>query len=115
MSADTALWTCEDGDLGGLLPRSPDWDVHGGVFEFHGAGWMLLVSVPEQAEADEVPAHLAALVDGLRFRVDLGVEPSNPPAEAWTFVRKVLEELCGALRGAGHDPESGRAVSWARA
>lgn len=114
MSADTELWTCEDGDLGGLLPRPSDWDVHGGVFEFDGGGWLLSVSAPEAVDTDEVPADLGALVDGLRFRVDFGVEPGNPPAEAWAFVREVLEQLGGALRGAGHDPASGRAVSWAR-
>lgn len=114
MSVDTELWTREDGDLGGLLPRSPDWDVHGGAFEFDGGGWLLLVSVPEAVEADEVPADVAALAGGLRFRVDLAVEPGNPPAEAWTFVREVLEQLGGTLRGAGHDPESGHAVSWTR-
>jgi hypothetical protein len=119
MSVDTELWTCEDGDLGGLLLGSPDWDVrvshvHGDVFEFEGDGWLLSVSAPEAVAADEVPAELAALVDGLRFRIDLGVEPSHPPAEAWAFVGEVMEQLGVALRGAGHDPESGHAVSWAR-
>jgi len=114
MSAGTELWTRDDGDLGGLLPRSSEWGVHGGVFEFDGGGWLLSVSEPERVEADEVPADLAALVAGLRFRVDLEVEPSNPPEEAWAFVREVLGQLGGPLRGAGHDPESGRAISWTR-
>jgi hypothetical protein len=114
MSVDTELWTCEDGDLGVLLPRLQEWRTLGGVFEFDGGGWLLTVCAPEAIALEEVPAQVAALVDGLRFRLDIGIEPSDPPPHAWAFVREVVERLGGELRGAGLDPESGRAVSWAR-
>jgi hypothetical protein len=51
-------------------------------------------------------------VEGLRYRIAIGVEPSAPDAEAWTVVRQLLEALGGALGGAGLDPQSGRPTSW---
>ena len=114
MSAETELWTCDEGELARLLPRAEEWDSFvDGVFEFDGDGWLLTVSAPEPVSPDEVPAELGALVSGLRFRVEMGVEPSDAPVDAWAFVREVMERLGGALRGAGLDPESGHPLSWA--
>jgi hypothetical protein len=114
VSAETELWICEDGELAGLLPRAGEWDSFvEGVFEFDGGGWLLTVSAPEEVAVADVPPELGALVGGLRFRVELSVEPSSAPPEAWALAREVMERLGGALRGAGLDPESGHAVSWA--
>jgi hypothetical protein len=73
------------------------------------------VSVDLEAEdaPDEAPAELSGLVDGLRYRIQITVEPSVPDAQAWSLVREILEALGGALGGAGLDPESGRPTSWA--
>lgn len=114
MSVETELWTREGGELASLLPRADEWNTFvEGVFEFEGDGWLLTVSEPEVVAPDEIPSEIAGLLSGLRFRVALGVEPSDPPPDAWELVREVLERLGGALRGAGHDPRSGHALSWA--
>jgi hypothetical protein len=113
VSVDLELWTRETGDLGALLPRAEEWDDSGELLEFDGGSWLVSVFQPEDAPA-EVPAELSGLIEGLRYRIVVGVEPSVPDAEAWTLVRQVLEALGGALGGAGLDPESGRPMSWAR-
>jgi hypothetical protein len=113
VSVETELWTCEDGNLAELLPRAGEWDSFGeGIFEFDGGGWLLTVSAPEPAGDGEVPSELEGLVGDLRFRVELSVEPGDAPREAWALVREVMERVGGALPGAGHDPESGHALSW---
>jgi hypothetical protein len=113
VSADLELWTRDTGDLGALLPRADEWDPAGDLYELDGDGWLVSVFEPEEATV-EVPAELSELVEGLRYHIVIGVEPSVPGAEAWTLVRQVLEALGGALGGAGLDPESGRPTSWAR-
>jgi hypothetical protein len=113
VSVELELWTRETGDLRGLLPRADEWESDGDLLELDGGSWLVSVFEPEEAP-DEVPAELSALVEGLRYRIEVGVEPSAPDAEAWTLVRQVLEALGGALGGAGLDPESGRPTSWAR-
>jgi hypothetical protein len=112
VSVDLELWTRETGDLQALLPRADEWEAVGDLYELGGDGWLVSVFEPEDAP-DEVPAELAALVEGLRYRIVIGVEPSVPGAEAWMLVRVVLETLGAELGGAGLDPESGRPTSWA--
>lgn len=113
MSIETELWTRDFGDVGGLLPRASEWEEVDGELEFEGDGWLLSVSQPEPVEPGDVPPHVAAAADSLAFRIELGVEPSNPGPEAWAFVREVLERLGGALGGgAGTDPDTGHARSW---
>jgi hypothetical protein len=112
VSAHLELWTRDTGDLGALLPRADEWDPAGDLYELGGDGWLVSVFEPEDAPG-EVPAELSALVEGLRYRIVVGVEPSVPDAEAWTLVRQILEALGGALGEASLDPESGHPTSWA--
>jgi hypothetical protein len=110
VSVDLELWTRETADLAPLLPRPDEWEPLGGSYELDGDGWLVSVFEPEDA-AGEVPGELRELVDGLRYRIDIGVEPSAPGADAWLFVREVLDALGTALGGAWLDPESGRPTS----
>jgi hypothetical protein len=112
MSVDVELWTREDGDLLALLPRSDEWKRFRGGFQFDGDGWLVSVFAPEDA-SDEVPAELSALVQGLRYCIELGVEPNAADPESLVLVREVMEAVGQALGGAGLDPESGQATSWA--
>lgn len=82
MSVDFELWTRDTGDLGPLLPRPGEWDVSEYFFEFEGDGWLLSVAAPEEADSTEVPGELRALSEDLRYRIDLGIEPSSPRPEA---------------------------------
>jgi hypothetical protein len=113
LSVDVELWTRETGELAPLLPRAQDWESFDGEFQFDGDGWLVSVFVPEPADAGEVPAELAALVEGLAYRVELAVEPSGAPAEAWAFLQQVMTSIGRGLRGAGLDPETGTPTSWA--
>jgi hypothetical protein len=68
---------------------------------------------PEEIVTSEVPPDIAVTLDGVCFRVAVGVEPSNPPAEAWAFVRETLTAIgSGFGGGAAIDPETGRTTSW---
>ena len=111
MSVDLELWTRETGDLEQLLPRADQWETLGDSYEFDGGSWLISVLEAEDAP-DEVPQALRGLVDGLRYRIPIGVEPSVPDPEAWSLLREVLASLAAALGGAGLDPESGRPTSW---
>jgi hypothetical protein len=112
VSADTELWTRETGDIAPLLPRADEWDDVGDSFEFEGDGWLLTVFPPE-GDPEEVPPDVAELVEGLRFRVELSVEPSDAPPEAWTLLEDVMASIGRGLGGAGLDPLTGHARSWA--
>jgi hypothetical protein len=112
MSVDLDLWTRETGDLRDLLPRAGDWEDLGESFEFDGDAWLISVFAPEE-EPGQVPAEPRALVEGLRYRIGMTVEPSVPDAEAWELVKEALAALGAALGGAAVDPESGRPTSWA--
>ena len=114
MSVDLELWTREEGDIAPLLPRADQWDSFDGEFQFDGGEWVVSVFSPEPVPASEVPPEVASLTDGLAYRVELGVEPSDASTEAWTLVREVLMSVGRELRGAGLDPESGRPTSWSR-
>jgi hypothetical protein len=112
VSVDLELWTRQDGDLRTLVPRADEWDDLGELLELDGGGWLISLYEPEEA-ADEVPPELGALVEGLRYRIALTVEPSAPGPGAWELVREVMTAVGTALGGAGLDPESGRPTSWA--
>jgi hypothetical protein len=112
VGAELELWTREGGELAPLLPRASEWDADEGFYEFEGEAWLVSVSDPEPVESSEVPPELAGLADGLRYRVDVRVEPGAPAPEAWTLVRELLEAVGRALGGAGLDPESGHARAW---
>jgi hypothetical protein len=113
LSVDVELWTRDDGDISTLLPRAEEWDSFDGELQFDGEGWLLSVFAPEPVATSEVPAEVAGLVDGLAFRVELGVEPNDAPPEAWTLLQQVMTSIGGGLGGAGLDPESGKPTSWA--
>jgi len=113
VSADTELWVRDMGDVAPLLPRAEEWHAVGGGFEFDGGEWLLTVMPPEAADSDEVPPELVALVDGLRFRVELGVEPSGAPPVAWALMEDVMAAIGRGLGGAGLHPMTGHATSWA--
>ena len=99
--------------MGELLPRAEERENLGDELQFDGAGWLMSVFPPEEVDANEVPAEISETLGGLSFRVELGVEPSNPPAEAWAFVREVLASVStGFGGGAAVDPETGRTTSW---
>jgi hypothetical protein len=87
VSVDIELWTREERDLGDGVQHEGD-------------GWLINVSAPE--EDDDVPPDLSALADGLRYRIDIGVEGS-PDADAWALVRQIMD----AIGGAAVDPETG--------
>ena len=112
MSADIELWTRQAGDISAHLPRRDEWDAFDGDFEFDGGGWLVSVGAPEEAPG-EAPAELSALVPKLRYRVAIGVEPSNPDAAAWQLVHELLRSLGSPLGGAAIDPETGHATSYA--
>jgi hypothetical protein len=112
VSVELELWTREEGDLGELLPRADEWESFDGEFQFDGGGWLLSAFPPEPVDAGDVPPEVAALLDGLAFRVELGVEPSDAPTEAWSLLQEVMTFIGGQLAGAGLDPESG-APTWA--
>ena len=112
MGAEVELWTRETGELGALLPRADEWDADEGFYEFDGDAWLVSASDPEPVETSEVPPEVAALADGLRYRVDVSVEPGAPDPEAWALVSELLESVGRALGGAGLDPETGQARTW---
>ena len=70
MSVDLALWTSEQADIGPLLPRAKEWEFFDGEFQFDGGGWLVSVHPPEPVTSSDVPPDVAALVDGLAFRVE---------------------------------------------
>jgi hypothetical protein len=113
LSVEVEVWTREDGDLAALLPRAAEWDVGDDFFEFEGDGWLLAVSAPEGIDVGDVPPELDSLAAGLRYRIELSVEPSAPAPAAWEFARDVMESVGRALGGVGLDPESGHPRSWA--
>ena len=113
MSIDVELWTREDGELAPLLPHRDAWESFDGEFQFDGDGWLLSVSSPERADPTDVPAELEALVGGLAYRIDLTVEPSGAPPEAWAFLQQVMASMGARLSGAGLDPGTGAPRSWA--
>jgi hypothetical protein len=114
VSVEVELWTRENGDLAGLLPRAGEWEVDDDFFEFEGDGWLVAVSAPEVVDPGDVPPELDRFAEGLRYRVVLSVEPSAPGPAAWEFVREVMESVGRALGGVGLDPESGHPRSWAQ-
>jgi hypothetical protein len=95
LGVDLELWTRDEGDISTLLPRAEEWGSFDGELQFDGEGWLLSVFAPEPVETSEVPAELAGLVDGLAFRVELGVEPSDAPPEAWTLLQQVMASIGG--------------------
>jgi hypothetical protein len=94
MGVETELWSRETRDAAG-------------------EGWLLTVAAPEEADPGEVPGELRALADDLRYRIALGVEPSNPDPEAWALLRQTMESIGRELGGVGHDPDSGHPRSFA--
>ena len=112
MSVDLELWTRETGAVGELRPRPGDWERLDDAYEYEGGAWLISVQEPEEA-SEKPPRELGELLDGLRYRTYIGVEPSVPGDDAWVFVREILETLGAALGGAGLDPKTGRPTSWA--
>ena len=115
MSVDLELWTQKGGDIGPHLPRAEEWEAFGDEFQFGGGegAWLVSVFAPEPVESYQAPPELQELLDGLHFHVEMGVEPSAPGDDAWTFVGEVMESLGRALGGVGLDPKTGHPRSWA--
>lgn len=113
MSVDVELWTRDGGALEPLLPRAREWEPFDGGFQFEGDDWLLSMYVPEPVDDGDVPPEIDRLVDGLAYRIELALEPSDVPPEAWALLRDVMESLGRGLGGAGLDPDSGVPTSWA--
>jgi hypothetical protein len=45
--------------------------------------WQLVIYDPEPVEPEQIPADLRAALPDLRFPINAGIEPINPPDEAW--------------------------------
>ncbi len=67
---------------------------------------------PEPVEAEQIPADLRAALPDLRFAITAGIEPINPPDEAWQLLDSVLDAVGGALGGATYDIRTGRVIAW---
>jgi hypothetical protein len=98
--------------VGPLLPKEVQWEQEDGEHVAGGDEWQLVIYDPEPIDAEQVPPDLRAALPDLRFAINAGIEPIDPPDEAWQLLDAVLDAVGGALGGATYDIRTGRVVAW---
>jgi hypothetical protein len=94
-------------DLRPSLPKSDVWGEYDGELSYDGGGWQVLVTEPEQVDADDVPSDLAALLPDATYLIALTLEPIGADPAGQEFLRRVVDAVGSAVGGVSYDFESG--------
>lgn len=106
MSYDLHVWSVERPSVPDALPRTAGWHPNGDLWSAGARSWQVVVGPVGELDSEDVPGHLQPALPGIRYLIELNLEPLAAPPAGYALLRRAARAIARQAHGVIVDPQS---------
>jgi hypothetical protein len=106
MSYDIEIWAARTPDWDGFLADEAGWEQQGDSWIRPGRDWQVVVFREQRVEAEDIPTDVDQALPGIRFLLQIHLEPLGAPKSAYRVLHRTLKRLAKDSHGVILDPQT---------